>query len=53
MNSKGLKGHNFERNHFGNALCHQHRKSVGSIPTEGPIVDLFFPTVPGLKLSCV
>ena len=32
---------------------HRHRKSVGSIPAGGRIVDSFFSTVPGLNLSCV
>ena len=32
---------------------HLHRKSVGSIPAGGPIVDSFFSTVSGLNLGCV
>ena len=28
-------------------VLHRHRKSVGSIPAGGPIVDEFFSTVPG------
>ena len=30
---------------------HRHRKSVGSIPAGGPIVESFFSTVSGLNLS--